>query len=93
MARTASKEANTYTCLRKSSVQPDVKANLTCDELQAKASFQPRLVGQSSWGNEYFHTHADGNKRHDFQRHPPNAKGHLAKCKSLCNDDERGNRR
>jgi hypothetical protein len=32
--------------------------------------------------NKYFHIHADGNKRPDFQQHPLNVKGHSAKWES-----------
>src|SRR5690348_13123718 len=49
--------------------QAGVAANLTCDELQAKASLNNARY-TIKVGNECFHTRADGNKRIDLQQHP-----------------------
>jgi len=43
--------------------------------------------------NEYFHTHADGNKRLDFQQHPLMLKVTQPNGTPGCNDDEDGKRR
>jgi len=43
--------------------------------------------------NEYFHTHADENKRLDFQQHPLMLKVTHPNGTPGCNDDEDGKRR